>query len=128
MTSLSAAQSVAYVQVSDRTRGVAFYRDTLGMAHESADDFGDAFQFGSGTMRLTALPDWKAGAHPVIGWEVADISAVVAMLKGKGIAMTIYEGMGMDADGIWHAPDGHASLAWFTDPDGNVLMLSQHRQ
>lgn len=126
MTDLATAQSVAFVQVTDRARGVAFYRDTLGMSHSSADDFGDAFDFGSGQMRLTALPDWKAGAHPVIGWEVADIGAAVAALKAKGIAMTIYEGMGMDANGIWHAPDGHASLAWFADPDGNCLMLSQH--
>ena len=128
MTDLANAQSVAFVQVTDRARGVAFYRDTLGMAHKSADDFGDAFDFGSGTMRLTALPDWKAGAHPVIGWEVADIEVTVAALKAKGIAMTIYDGMGMDEHGIWHAPDGHASLAWFLDPDGNVLMLSQHNQ
>lgn len=114
------------MQVADRARGVAFYRDTLGMTHTSADDFGDAFEFGGGIMRLTAIPDWEAGAHPVIGWEVADIEAAVASLAEKGIAMTIYDGMGMDANGIWRAPDGHASLAWFADPDGNCLMLSQH--
>lgn len=126
MTDLANAQSVAFVKVADRARGVAFYRDTLRMAHTSADDFGDAFDFGSGTMRLTAIADWKAGAHPVIGWEVPDIRATVAALVAKGIAMTVYEGMGMDENGIWQAPDGHAALAWFSDPDGNVLMLSQH--
>jgi catechol 2,3-dioxygenase-like lactoylglutathione lyase family enzyme len=126
MTALSAAKSVAFVQVADRARGVSFYRDTLGMTHTSADEFGDAFEFGTGIMRLTAIPDWTAGAHPVIGWEVGDLEATVTALGDKGIAMMIYDGMGMDANGIWRAPDGHASLAWFADPDGNCLMLSQH--
>lgn len=126
MTDLSTAQAVAFVQVADRTRGVSFYRDTLGMAHLSADEHGDAFAFGNGMMRLTALPDWKPGGHPVIGWEVADIAATVTALKVKGIDMTVYDGFGQDADGIWSAPDGHARLAWFSDPDGNCLMLSQH--
>lgn len=126
MTALASAKAVAFVMAADRERGVAFYRDTLGMDHVSADDFGDAFAFGGGMMRLTAVPDWKPGGHPVIGWEVADIAMAVAGLTAKGVAMTHYDGMGQDANGIWHAPDGHASLAWFADPEGNCLMLSQH--
>lgn len=124
MTDLATAKPVSFIYVADRGKGVAFYRDTLGMAHISADDFGDAFDFGRGTMRLTPIPDWKAGEHPVIGWEVADIDAAVAALNAKGIAMTIYEGMGMDAKGIWRSD--RAALAWFADPEGNCLMLSQH--
>ena len=127
MTDLDSAQSVAFVQVTDRERGVAFYRDTLGMMHTSTDAFGDAFTFGAGTMRLTALPDWKPGPHPVIGWEVPDIDATVAALKAKGVAMTIYEGMGQDAEGIWRADDGKVAVTWFSDPDGNCLSLSQHQ-
>lgn len=126
MLDLVNASSVAFVYVADRARGVAFYRDTLGVTHTSADDFGDAFVFGTGAMRLTAIPDWTPGPHPVIGWEVSDIDAAVAGLNAKGIAMTIFEGMGMDAVGIWRAPDGRAALAWFADPEGNCLMLSQH--
>jgi catechol 2,3-dioxygenase-like lactoylglutathione lyase family enzyme len=126
MTGFAAAKAVSFVYTKDRARSVEFYRDTIGMAHVNTDDFGDAFEFGQGMMRLTAIPDWKAGEHPVMGWEVADIDAAVAALAAKGVAMTIYEGMGMDANGIWRAPDGHAALAWFADPDGNCLMLSQH--
>jgi predicted enzyme related to lactoylglutathione lyase len=126
MTALATAKSVAFVYVADRAQGVSFYRDTIGLTHVSTDDFGDAFEFGAGLMRLTPMPDWTAGPHPVIGWEVTDIDASVAALNAKGIAMTIYEGMGMDANGIWRAPDGHAALAWFADPEGNCLMLSQH--
>lgn len=126
MTDLTTATPVAFVQVTDRERGVAFYRDTIGMAHQSADDFGDFFVFGGGLMRLTALSDWKPSGHPMIGWDVPDIGAAVAALKAKGISMTIYDGMGMDADGIWTAPDSRAKVAFFNDPDGNCLSLAQH--
>lgn len=126
MLDLDNASSVAFVYVADRARGVTFYRDTLGMTHVSADEFGDAFVFGAGSMRLTPMPDWTPGPHPVIGWEVPDIDAAVVGLNAKGVAMTIYEGMGMDANGVWRAPGGRAALAWFADPEGNCLMLSQH--
>jgi len=128
MTDLATANPVSFVQVADRARSVAFYRDTLGLALIGSDDFGDAFAFGGGVLRVTAIPDWRPGEHPVIGWEVADIGAIVAALSAKGITMTLYEGMGQDAEGVWHAPDGRASLAWFNDPDGNCLCLSQHRK
>jgi catechol 2,3-dioxygenase-like lactoylglutathione lyase family enzyme len=126
MTDLASATPVAFVQVTDRDRGIAFYRDTLGMAHESADDFGDFFTFGRARMRLTALPDWKPSGHPMIGWDVDDIDAAVAALMAKGIVMTIYDGMGQDENGIWTPPDGRAKVAFFNDPDGNCLSLAQH--
>ena len=76
-------------------------------------------------MRMTPMPDFRPHAHPVLGWDVPDITAAARELKAKGIALTIYDGMGQDADGIWTAPDGRAKVAWFTDPFGNVLSLSQ---
>lgn len=125
MTDLASATPVAFVNVADRARAIAFYRDILGMTHKSGDDFGDFFNFNGGLMRLTVLPDYKPTGHPVIGWDVADIGGTAAMLKARGVAMTIYEGMGQDENGVWTAPDGTAKVAWFTDPDGNCLSLSQ---
>ncbi len=124
--SLADAKPVAFVGVGDRDAGLAFYRDRLGLAHRSADDFGDFFEFGSGgLLRMTAMPDFQASPHPVLGWDVADIRAAVEALTAKGIAFTVYEGMGQDALGIWTAPDGKNKVAWFSDPFGNVLSLSQ---
>jgi catechol 2,3-dioxygenase-like lactoylglutathione lyase family enzyme len=116
---------VAFIQVSDRARGLAFYRDTLGLAHLSGDDFGDFLAAEGALIRLTALPDYAAHPHPVFGWDVADIAAAARELKARGVALTLYEGMGQDAEGIWTAPDGTTKVAWFADPDGNVLSLSQ---
>jgi predicted enzyme related to lactoylglutathione lyase len=116
---------VAFVYVADRDRAIAFYSDVLGLEHRSADDFGDFFQFGTALLRMTAMPDWKAGAHPVLGWNVPDIVATVNALRARGVQFTIYEGMGQDELGIWNSPAGDAKVAWFADSEGNVLSLSQ---
>ena len=125
MTKLSQAIPVAHVIVTDRERGVAWYRDTLGLEHRTADEFGDFFGWSSGLLRLTAMPDHRPSGHPVLGWHVGDIHAAVAELKARGVAMTIYEGMGQDTDGIWAAPGSGTKVAWFADCDGNCLSLSQ---
>lgn len=116
---------VGYVNVGDRARALSFYRDTLGLALRSSDGFGDFIDAGGGLLRVTAMPDHKAHPHPVFGWNVDDIAAAVKALRGKDIAFTIYEGFGQDELGIWTSPDGKTKVAFFADPDGNVLTLSQ---
>jgi hypothetical protein len=74
---------------------------------------------------VTVLPDFTAHSHPVLGWNVPDIVAAARLLRERGVALTIYEGFGQDELGIWTAPDGQAKVAWFADPDGNVLSISQ---
>lgn len=116
---------VAFLYVSNRERALGFYRETLGLELRSADGFGDFIDLGGALLRMTAMPDHKAHPHPVLGWNVGDIGAAVAALRDRGVAFTIYEGMAQDALGIWTAPDGAAKVAFFADPDGNVLTLSQ---
>jgi catechol 2,3-dioxygenase-like lactoylglutathione lyase family enzyme len=125
MTRPISGTPVVFVSVTDRERGLAFYRDVLGCELRGSDAFGDFLQFGAALLRMTAMPDWKAQPHPVLGWNVADIGATVAALRERGVRFTIYEGFGQDELGIWTSPDGGAKVAWFNDPDGNVLSLSQ---
>lgn len=61
----------------------------------------------------------------MFGWNVSDIVAAAKDLRARGVAFTIYDGMGQDELGVWTSPDGKAKVAWFSDPDGNVLSLSQ---
>jgi hypothetical protein len=125
--SLSDTKPVGFVSVHSREAGRAFYEGALGLAHLSGDEFGDFYRFaGDALLRLTPMPDFQAGPHPVIGWDVPDIRAVASELKAKGVSLTVYEGMGQDELGIWTAPDGRAKVAWFSDPFGNVLSLSEH--
>ena len=126
MTFDPSATPVAFLNVGDRDRALAFYQNVLGLKLRSSDGFGDFLEFGGGALvRMTALPGYAAGAHPVLGWNVADISAAVTALTGKGVTMIIYEGMGQDGQGIWTSPDGAAKVAFFADPDGNVLSVAK---
>jgi predicted enzyme related to lactoylglutathione lyase len=123
---LLSAHPVAFILTADRTRAKPFYAGALGLPILAEDDFAVTFDLGEGmTIRLTDLPDHQAGQHTVLGWGVPDIRASVGELRGKGVTFRIYEGFGQDADGIWTPPGGGAQVAWFTDPDGNVLSLTQ---
>jgi catechol 2,3-dioxygenase-like lactoylglutathione lyase family enzyme len=116
---------VAFINVSNRDHALKFYRDALGLVLRSSDDFGDFIQLDGGLLRLTVLPDFRPGPHPVLGWNVHDIRSAVETMRTRGVEFTIYPGMGQDELGIWTGPDGHVQVAWFADPDGNVLSLSQ---
>jgi catechol 2,3-dioxygenase-like lactoylglutathione lyase family enzyme len=116
---------VAFIYVANRERALTFYRDVLGMELRSSDGFGDFMQLESALLRVTVLPDYRANPHPVLGWNVPDIVATVGSIRARGVVFTVYEGLGQDELGIWTAPDGQAKVAWFADPDGNVLSVSQ---
>ncbi len=123
--SLADAPPIAFIITRDRAVSEAFYGDTLGLARLPGDPFAAVFDLAGSKLRVTEVPDYTPGAHPVLGWEVTDIVASVEALTAKGVAFTIYEGMGQDTLGIWTAPDGGARVAFFPDPDGNVLSLTQ---
>jgi catechol 2,3-dioxygenase-like lactoylglutathione lyase family enzyme len=125
MEILQSGTPVAFLYVKDRERALKFYRDSLGLELRSSDDFGDFIDLGSGLARMTVMPDYTASPHPVLGWNVGDINAAVNALRDRGIVFNIHEGMGQDALGIWTSPDGRSKVAFFSDPDGNVLTLSQ---
>ncbi len=122
---LADARPVALVITRDRTVAEAFYGDTLGLRRLPGDDFAAVFDLAGVPMRLTEVPDHKPSPHPVLGWEVADIEATVDALAANGVAFTVCDGMGQDARGIWASPDGKARVAFFNDPDGNGLSLTQ---
>lgn len=120
------AAPVTFVITANRAAAKPFYADVLGLRVLGEDDHAVTFDAGNRTpLRLTTMPGYQSAGHTVLGWHVADLPAVMAALKAKGVAFKTYEGMGQDANGVWTSPDGGANLAWFTDPDGNVLSLTQ---
>ena len=123
---LTNAVPVSFVLTSDRTSARQFYTDALGLQVHGEDDFAITFALGGGAlMRLTDVDGHRAGMHTVLGWNVDDIVETVVGLAGQGVEFRVYPGMGQDENGIWAAPGGGARVAWFTDPDGNVLSLTQ---
>lgn len=120
------AQPVTFVLTTNRAKALPFYRDTLGLRLMGEDSHAATFDLGNRTpLRLTDVANHQASGHTVIGWHVADIRAAIADLRAKGVQFQIFESFGQDADGVWSSPDGGAKVAWFNDPDGNGLSLTQ---
>ncbi len=126
MSVLSSSGVVTFVLTRDREASKAFYTDTLGLRFVADDPFATVLEMNGAILRIVHIDGYEAGPHPILGWEVADITATITGLVSRGVTMTIYEGFGQDALGVWTAPDGKAKVAWFNDPDGNVLSLAQH--
>jgi catechol 2,3-dioxygenase-like lactoylglutathione lyase family enzyme len=118
---LADAAPIAFIITRDRKTSEAFYGETLGLRRLPGDAFAAVFDLAGVKLRVTEVPGHAASPHAVLGWRVADIEATADALAARGVAFTIYEGMGQDARGIWTAPGGGARVAFFPDPDGNVL-------
>ena len=122
-----AATPVAFIYVADRERALRFYRDVLGFELRSADAFGDFIALNGALLRMTVMADHKPSPHPVLGWSVADIEALARALLSRGVAFMRFNGMEQDELGVWRAPDGGAKVAFFADPDGNMLSITEMR-
>ena len=118
-------QVITFIQTRDRPMAVAFYRDKLGLTFVVDDPFGSVFDQNGTGLRITQIEGFTPSPHPALGWQVSDIQDCIRTLTARGVSMKIYEGFGQDELGIWHAPGGTAQIAWFEDPDGNLLSLTQ---
>jgi hypothetical protein len=76
-------------------------------------------------LRISTVPNHKPAPHTVLGWDVPDIASTVKSLVAKNLKFTIYDGMGQDEFGVWTPPGSNTKVAWFLDPDGNDLSLTQ---
>ncbi len=121
---LGSSELVAFAAATDLDRARAFYEQTLGLTVTEHNDFACVLDANGTMLRVTAVPDASPAGYTVLGWRVADITAAVRGLMDKGVVFKRYDGMDQDDEGIWTTPGGD-KLAWFTDPDGNVLSLTQ---
>jgi len=115
---------VAFVGAADLDRARAFYEGVLGLPVTERTDFACVFDSGGTMLRVTAVPAVAQPGYTVLGWRVPDITAVVRELTGRGVTVLRFDGMQQDEDGIWTTPGGDR-VAWFADPDGNTLSLTQ---
>jgi predicted enzyme related to lactoylglutathione lyase len=94
----------------------------LTLAHD--DEFGLMFDANGTMLRLAKVDTLTPAPYTVLGWRVSDIGATIATLSAQGVAFERFEGMEQDSRGVWRVPGG-GQVAWFKDPDGNMLSLSQ---
>ena len=123
---LSASPLIAFVPTLDANRARAFYQHTLGLTLISQDSFAVVMDAHGTMLRITTVPEFIPYPFTVLGWGVEDIDSAVAGLAAKGVEFLRYSFLQQASNGVWTTPDGSAKVAWFLDPDGNTLSLSQH--
>ncbi|HTS10699.1 MAG TPA: VOC family protein [Candidatus Limnocylindrales bacterium] len=119
------AKLVGFLVTTDYDKARDFYERKLGFEFLSLDQFALALRVGGHMIRISKAANFKPLQGTVLGWEVPDIEKAVSWLTSRGVATEKYPFVEDQKTGIWNAPGG-ARVAWFKDPDGNVLSFSQH--
>lgn len=124
---LGSASVVAFVPTRDPANARQFYENVLGLEFVSDDAFALVFNANGVPIRVVNVSSIDAFApapFTILGWQVPSAQTAVRQLGAKGVVFERFPGMPQDADGIWQSPSG-ARVAWFKDPDGNLLSISE---
>lgn len=124
---LTNSKPIILMPTVKKKKAQEFYRNVLGLKFKVDDGFALVFDAAGIMLRLTPVQEFTPHQFSVLGWEVEDISGSVSDLVERGVTFETYDfpWMEQDAQGIWAAPDG-TQVAWFKDPDGNLLSVTQH--
>ena len=114
----------AFIPTIMPEKAKAFYQDILGLKLLSEDKYAMEFDANGVLLRVTTVPVLKPHEFTVLGWNVPDITSLISLMNSKGIFFEKYKFLQQDDLGIWTAPGG-AKVAWFKDPDGNLLSLTE---
>lgn len=118
-----ATRLVAFVETSRPDAARRFYTEVVGLSF--AGDMGHALQFDTAQGLLTVVKTDTVIERrgTTVGWTVPDLPATVRALAARGAVFERFEGMAQDDLGVWRTPGG-GGVAWFKDPDGNLLSVS----
>jgi catechol 2,3-dioxygenase-like lactoylglutathione lyase family enzyme len=122
---LNTMKIVAFVPTTDYDTAQSFYVDVLGLRWVKNDGFALVLDANGNMIRVVKAPDFKPLSYTILGWEVPDIQDTVSKLTQRGVVFQRFGFPGQDEQGVWTAPSGD-KVAWFKDPDGNTLSISQH--
>ncbi len=121
---LGSCKIVAFIPTRNLDAAKTFYKDVLGLWLVSEDQFAIVFDANGTMLRVTPVPELKPHPFTILGWQTDDIEKIVAELTQNDVRFESYGLPGQDERGIWNTPG--ARVAWFKDPDGNLLSVSQH--
>ena len=122
---LADAKVTAFLATTQGPRAAAFYGDTLQLRQKSDDEFALVFELHHVELRLQKVKEFTPQPFTALGWQVRAIRTTVAALAARGVVFERFPGLLQDAQGIWAAPSG-AQVAWFRDPDGNLLSVAEY--
>jgi catechol 2,3-dioxygenase-like lactoylglutathione lyase family enzyme len=114
----------AFVATTRPDTAQAFYSDVLGLRLVERDTYALVYDAGGTMLRVVIVDSFEPQSFTVLGWSVADIAAAVRELAARGVEFKRFEFMQQDELGVWHTPEG-PQVAWFSDPEGNILSLTQ---
>jgi len=112
----------AFIPTTNPQKAKSFYQDVLGFELVSEDGFALQFNCNGTYLRVTTVQQLTPQPFTVLGWMVTDIEDIINQLTAKGVVFERYGFLEQDANGIWTSPGG-TKVAWFKDPDGNLLSL-----
>ena len=115
---------VTFVPTTQFTRARDFYEQTLGLPLVSQDDFALVFALSHASLRVVKVEAFTPAPFTILGWDVPSMDAGLKTLSAKGVTFQRYPFMDAGSD-AWTSPSG-AKVAWFKDPDGNTLSLTEH--
>lgn len=122
---LASGKLVGFIPTRDYDKARAFYEGKLGCEFISLDQYALVMSIGGHRIRIAKVPDFTPLQGTILGWEVENVAAVAAWLAEKGVVLEKYPFIQDREHRIWTAPTGD-KVAWFKDPDGNILSVSQH--
>ena len=125
MPLLGSSKICAFSATTDTERAKAFYGDQLGLKLVSEEQYALVFDANGTMLRVQKVKEVGEAKYTTLGWNVADIVATVEELEKAGVKFELYGFPGQDEKGIWTPPGSTAKVAWFKDPDGNILSLAQ---
>jgi catechol 2,3-dioxygenase-like lactoylglutathione lyase family enzyme len=117
---------ILFLATANVKRSRAFYEKVLGLAFVADEPPAFVFRVGDSMLRIQKVERVQTPPYTALGWDVRDIRATVRQLRAAGVIFQRYEGLGQDGSDIWRSPSG-ALVAWFQDPDGNILSLTQFK-
>lgn len=115
---------MAFVATADEKRARAYYENVLGLRLLRDEPFALVFDANGTMVRIAKVGKVTPAPYTVLGWEVDDIRATVTDLHKRGVVFEVIRGFQQDDLGVWTAPDA-TKVAWFRDPDGNMLSVTQ---
>jgi catechol 2,3-dioxygenase-like lactoylglutathione lyase family enzyme len=121
---LEASEAVAFLPSQDLDRAEQFFAGMLDLPLVSRSSFAYVFRCGGTTLRVTRVDDLQPQPFTVFGWLVPDLRSAVIELRDRGVGFVRYQGLDQDDQGVWTTPGGDL-VAWFHDPDRNVLSLTE---
>ncbi len=122
---LESMKLVAFVPTRDSDKARAFYEGALGLRFIKDDGFALVMDANGIMIRIAKMKDFTPAPFTILGWQVSEIENVVRSLRNREVQFEIFGFFKQDELGIWTAPTGD-KVAWFKDPDGNILSVSQH--